>query len=109
MSESTRAKSVSNEVLVAEYQASAKNGENIHQLAERLGMKAGSLSVRISNLKNDLKERGLTEAQVSIAFPSLSRKSPDGHTSKRSEFLDSLVLKIKTAPSDSSVTVDNAQ
>ncbi len=112
MTESTPAKRstpVSNEVLVAEYRNAAKNGENIHQLADRLGMKAGSLSVRISNMKIDLKERGLTGAQVNIAFPSLSRKTPTGHASKRSEFLDALVLEIKTAPEKTETPVDNAQ
>ncbi len=112
MTESTpaqRSKSVENEVLVAEYRISAKNGENIHQLADRLGMKVGSLSVRISNMKNDLKELGLTEAQVNIAFPPLSRKTPTGHASKRSEFLNTLVLEIKTAPQNTETPVDNAQ
>jgi len=111
MTESTpaRSQSVSNEVLVAAYREAATKGENIHQLAERIGMKAGSLSVRISNFRNDLLARGLKKEEVMRLFPNLTRKTPAGHTSKRSEFLDALVLEIKTAPETQAPPVDNAQ
>lgn len=91
---------VSNEVLIAEYRKAAQNGETIHALADRLKMKAGSLSVRVSKLRQDLIARGLNDEQVQRIIPSLTRKTPVGHTSKRSDFLDALVLEATTAPVD---------
>lgn len=90
-------KFVSNADLRKAYKEAHAAGENIHQLAEKLGVKPGSLTVRISGIRKDLKEKNLTEDQITMLFPPLARKGGSGRKGDRDAFLDSLVEEI-TAP-----------
>jgi hypothetical protein len=89
-----RAKPILTETLVKEWQVSAKKGETIVQLADRLGMNKDSLSSRSSSLRRELREQGLTETQVQATMPALARVSTVKNGSKKS-FLRSLAERVK--------------
>lgn len=89
-----RAKPILTETLVKEWQVSAKKGETIVQLADRLGMNKDSLSSRSSSLRRELREQGLTETQVQATMPALARVSTTKRGSKKS-FLQSLAERVK--------------
>lgn len=88
---------VKGETFHAKYLESVAAGENIQQFAARVGLKAGSAIARLSNIKADLKSRGLTPEQVDAVFPSLTRVAGSGRKRQKDAFIDSLVASVKIA------------
>ncbi len=89
-----RAKPILTETLVKEWKKSAEKGENIVQLAERLGMNKNSLSSRSSSLRRELRDKGLNEKQVQEVMPALARVSTVKSGSKKN-FLSAIAEKMK--------------
>jgi hypothetical protein len=92
---------VTGESFRAAYLESHKAGENIHQFAERVGLKSGSAIARLSNIRSSLRDQGLTDEQVANLFPSLTRVAGSGRKRQKDSFIASLVAEAKgveTAP-----------
>lgn len=86
---------VSGESFRAAYLASHAAGENIHQFAARVGLKSGSAIARLSNIRSQLREQGLTDEQVANLFPSLTRVAGSGRKRQKDAFIASLIAEAK--------------
>jgi len=58
---------------ISAYKTALAAGETNEQLADRLGIKVGSLSVKLTDYRNRLREQGMTDDQVKRVLPSLKR------------------------------------
>lgn len=60
-------------VFIAAYQQALKDGKTNEELAAQLGIKIGTLSVKLTDYRNRLRETGLSDEQVRKVLPSLKR------------------------------------
>lgn len=84
---------VENATVQASLVEAAKNGETIIQLADRLGMKQGTLTGRIQRLKSELEAAGATPEQVATLLPKLARVKGGGRPSSVKSFVSELLAK----------------
>lgn len=86
---------VHGEAFKSKYDESYNLGENIHQFSARVGLKVGSCIARISKIKSELRNRGLTKEQIETIFPKLQRVSGSGRKSRNEDFINKLVAKVQ--------------
>lgn len=64
---------VTADVFIAAYKQAIADGLTNEQLAEKLGIKIGTLSVKLTDYRNRLRATGLNDEQVKTILPSLKR------------------------------------
>ena len=76
------------------YSKAVAEGNNIEQLANQLGLKVTSLTQRLTTLRNDLREAGVTDTQIKVMLPPLTRRTGP-RSSKRKEAIAAMVAEAK--------------
>lgn len=75
------------------YKEAAAEKLTIDGFSDKIGVKKGSATVRLSNIRKDLEKGGLTKDQVNSYLPSLTR-APRKTTSERNQTLNDIVASL---------------
>jgi len=94
--------------LQEKYNEAVTNGEDIQELATRLGMKLPSLNQRLTLLRGDLRDGGATDEEIKQLLPPLKRRTGK-RTSGRKAMLAKMLAGVrKPADPDPAIAISAA-